>query len=96
MCGCIVLAFGLTAPRFALILTALLNDQISKSFQGGILLPFLGWLLLPYATLTYVCIHWWTGHVIGFSWFFVVLAFLADLGAYGTGWLRRDRLTLRA
>ena len=96
MCGCIVVAIGLTAPRFALILLALLSDKISAAFNGGLLMPFLGWLLLPYATLTYVCIHWWTGQVAGFSWLFVVLAFLIDLGAYGGGWSSRDRLTLRA
>lgn len=96
MCGCLVVAVGLAAPRFALVLLALLSDRISAAFNGGLLLPFLGWLLLPYSTLTYVCIHWWTGQVTGFAWLFVVLAFLTDLGAYGGGWARRDRLTLRA
>lgn len=91
-----MVAIGLAAPRFALVLVALFTDKISEAFNSGLLMPFLGWLLLPYATLTYVCIHWWTGQVAGFSWFFVVLAFLVDLGAYGGGWSNRNRLTLRA
>lgn len=96
MCGCLVVAIGLAFPRVALVLIALLNDRIAQAFNGGLLLPFLGWLMLPYATLTYVCIHWWTGTVHGFAWFFVALAFLVDLGAYGGGWSRRQGLTLRA
>ena len=97
MCGCLILGIGFIAPRFALILVALFtHHQISRAFDGGLLVPFLGWLLLPYSTLTYVCLHWWTGSVGGFKWLFVVFAFIADLGSYGVGYTRRDRLTLRA
>lgn len=96
MCGCLAIAVGLAFPRLALLAVAALTDRISAAFGGGLLIPFLGWLLLPYATLTYVCINWWTGNVHGFDWFFVVLAFLMDLGAYGGGYSRRSQLTLRA
>lgn len=89
MCGCFVLLLGAFAPRLALALMALFNDEISRAFDGQLLLAFLGWLLLPYTTLVFVLLSWGTGDVAGFDWFFVALAFLLDLGSYGGGWRRR-------
>jgi hypothetical protein len=89
MCGCFVLLLGAFAPRLALFLMAIFNDEITKAFDGSWVIPLVGWFLLPYTTLTYVLIAWWQGGVTGFLWFFVVLAFLADLGSYGGGYQRR-------
>ncbi len=92
MCGCFVLLLGAFAPRLALLLMALFNDEITRAFDGSWVIPLVGWFLLPFTTLAYVLIHWWTGDVDGFLWFFVVLAFLADLGSYGGGYNRRADL----
>ena len=93
MCGCFVLMLGAVAPRLALALMALFNDEITKAFDGSWVMPLIGWFLLPYTTLTYVLISWWTaGGVSGFEWFFVVLAFFADLGSYGGSYNRRADL----
>jgi hypothetical protein len=53
--------------------------------------PVLGFFLLPWTTLAYVAFwDWGSGRqVTGIEWFFVVLAFLIDLGAYDRG--RRAR-----
>jgi len=61
---------------------ALFNDEISKAFDGNLWLPFLGWLLLPYTTLSYVLLNWYLGSVDGFAWAFVGLGFVLDLGSY--------------
>lgn len=92
MCGCFVLLLGAFAPRVALILMALFNDDISKAFHGNWVAPVAGFFLLPYTTLVYVLISTWQGGVTGFNWFFVVLAFLVDLGSYGGGYQKRGDL----
>ncbi|MGH9118898.1 MAG: hypothetical protein ACRD0A_13755 [Acidimicrobiales bacterium] len=89
MCGCLILLLGAFTPRLALAIIALVNDEISESFDGGILLPFLGFLFLPYTTLTYVLLHWWGGDVTGIEWFFVGFAFLVDVSSYFGGWRKR-------
>ena len=90
MCGCFVLMIGAFAPRLALALMALFNDEITRAFDGSWVMPLIGWFLLPYTTLVYVLISWGTvGGVSGFEWFFVVLAFCADLASYGSGYNRR-------
>jgi hypothetical protein len=90
MCGCFVLMLGAFAPRLALALMALFNDEITKAFDGSWVIPLIGWFLLPYTTLTYVLLSWWQGGVTGFLWFFVALAFLADLASYGGSYRRRS------
>jgi hypothetical protein len=92
MCGCFVLALGAFAPRLALVLMALFNDEITRAFDGSWLLPLVGWFLLPFTTLAYVLLHWYFGDVSGFGWFLVALAFLTDLGSYGGGYSRRGDL----
>lgn len=89
MCGCFVLMLGAFAPRVALFLMAIFNDEISKAFENSWQIPLIGWFLLPYTTLTYVLVSWSQGGVTGFVWFFVSLAFFADLGSYFGGYGRR-------
>ena len=89
MCGCFVLLVGAAAPRLALFLMALFNDEISKAFDGNLWLPFIGWLLLPYTTLSYVLLHWYVGAVERFSWAFVALGFVLDIGSYAGSAARR-------
>lgn len=93
MCGCFVLALGAFAPRVALVLMALFNNEITKAFDGSWLIPLVGWFLLPYSTLAYVLVHWWTGDVAGFNWLFVALAFVFDIGSYASSWGRREQVT---
>ncbi len=93
MCGCFVLALGAFAPRVALALMALFNDEITKAFDGNWVVPLIGWFLLPYSTLAFVLVHWRTGDVDGFGWLFVALAFVLDLGSYLGSWTRRQQVT---
>ena len=92
MCGCFVLLLGAFAPRLALFLLALFNNEISKAFDGAWFVAFLGWLLLPYSTLVFVLISWWQGGVTGFNWFFVALAFTIDLASYAGSYSRRTEI----
>lgn len=90
MCGCFVLLLGAFAPRLALALMALFNDEITKAFDGSWVVPLIGWFLLPYTTLVFVLISWWQGGVTGFLWFFVVLGFVVDVSSYTGGYARRQ------
>jgi integral membrane sensor domain MASE1 len=73
-----------------LVRAADLPPEISRAFDGSWLVPVVGWFLLPYSTLAYVLVHWWTGDVAGFDWLFVGLAFVMDLGSYVGSWSRRQ------
>ncbi len=92
MCGCFVLLLGAFAPRLALFLMAIFNDEITKAFDGSWVLPLIGFFLLPYTTLAYVLLSWWSGDVAGFDWFLVALAFVIDIGSYTGGYARRSDL----
>ena len=74
----------------ALILLAIFSDLLSDAYDSWIV-PLLGFFLLPWTTLTYAAFwDWGAGrHVIGFEWFFVILAFLVDLGSYAGGSQKR-------
>ena|SRR5215204_1567363 len=83
--GCLIALAALISARLALVIVAISGDLLSRAFDGSWVLPFLGFLLLPWTTLAYALL-WSSGReVTGIEWFFVVLAFVIDLGAYGTG-----------
>jgi hypothetical protein len=60
----------------------LFSDLLGDAYESWVL-PFLGFFLLPWTTLTYAAM-WAVGsnEVSGFEWFIVVLAFFLDLGSY--------------
>ena len=85
--GCCLLALlSLISPRLVLIVVWIASDDLSRAFNSWIL-PFLGFFFLPWTTLIYTAFWVWGSgnHVTGFEWFFVILAFLTDLGAWGAG-----------
>ena len=57
------------------------------------LLPLIGFFVLPWTTLAWAAMwEWGSGReVTGVEWFFVVLAFLVDVGAVGSGSRARGR-----
>lgn len=61
---------------------------LQRAFESG-LVPLIGFFVLPWTTLAYA-VMWETGtHAVrGLEVFIVLLAFLADLGAYrgARGW----------
>jgi hypothetical protein len=86
---CLSLVLALISPRLALVAMWLLSDVLGRAFDS-MLVPLLGFFLLPWTTLAYA-VMWDTGThaVTGFEWFIVGLAFLADVGAHrGTAYAR--------
>jgi hypothetical protein len=89
--GCIVALFALIGPRVALFVVWIFSDWLSRAFESW-WLPVLGFFLLPWTTLAYTAMYvLGTNEVTGIEWFFIVLGFLVDIGAVGSG--RRARQT---
>ncbi len=83
--GCFVALLALLSPRLALFVLWIFSDVLSRAFDDWIV-PLLGFFLLPWTTLAYAA--FWSissNGVLGFEWFFVVLAFLIDLGSWTQG-----------
>jgi hypothetical protein len=80
---CLAVLLALISPRLALVAIWLFSNVLGRAFDS-VLLPVIGFFLLPWTTLAYA-VMWDVGthDVTGFEWFVVVLAFLADVGAYG-------------
>src|SRR3954451_4429230 len=92
--GCLLALLALISPRLVLVLLWIFDDVLSRAFDSWVV-PLLGFFLLPWTTLTYAAFWDWGGgrHVSGFEWFFVILAFLIDLGSYlGGGRARQARM----
>jgi hypothetical protein len=80
--GCFLVLFALISPRLALFFVLVFSDWIAQAFEGGWVLPVLGFFLLPWTTLAYV-VMWEIGDgVDGFAWFIVIFAFFVDLLSY--------------
>jgi hypothetical protein len=88
--GCVAVLFLLISPRLALVWLWLTTDLLSRAFDG-VVLPLIGFFLLPWTTVAYAGM--WdlgTHRVGGFEWFVVALAFLVDIGAFAGGSRSRD------
>ena len=81
--GCALVLLAFISPRLVLFVLWLFDDLLGKAYDSWIV-PVLGFFLLPWTTLSYAAFwEWGTGReVTGVEWFFVVLAFLIDLGSY--------------
>lgn len=71
-------------PRLGLVIVWIFTDEVDQAFDGFIL-PLLGLIFLPLTTLVYALLWAPLGGVDGIEWFWVVLAFLFDIGALGAG-----------
>jgi hypothetical protein len=90
--GCLLALLALISPRLVLFLLWIFSNVLSHAFHSWVI-PFFGFFLLPWTTLTYAAFWDWAPghHVTGFDWFFVVLAFAIDLGSYAGGRRARAR-----
>ena len=88
---CLVALFALISPRLAIFFVWIFSDWLGNAYDSWIV-PVLGFFLLPWTTLTYAAFYEWGDgrHVDGFEWFFVILAFVIDLGSYVGGRQARE------
>ncbi len=82
--GCLLALLAGFAPRVVLVILWIFTDLVDRAYSG-FLVPLLGLLLFPYATLFYVLAYSPVTGVNGWGWAFVVLGFMFDLGHWAGG-----------
>lgn len=82
---CLVVILALLFPRLTIVLLVIFSDSIDRAFDGGVILPLLGFLFMPFTTLAYAAAINEHGSVDGWFLVLVILALLADLGMIGGG-----------
>jgi hypothetical protein len=89
--GCLLALLAGFAPRVALVLVWIFSSLVDRAFTGFIV-PLLGLVFFPYATLFYVLSYSPVTGVSGWGWAFVVLGFIFDIGHWvGGGVTGRQR-----
>jgi len=92
--GCLFALFAGAFPRLGTLFIWLARPvYFNAAFGGSWFWPLLGIIFLPFTTLMYVLL-WSPGiGLIGFDWFWLILAVLLDIGQIaGTGYANRDRM----
>jgi hypothetical protein len=80
-------ALSMFGPRLAFLVYWLIpygQLRIMAAFNGWVV-PLLGLVFMPWTTFVYSMVF----PVFGFDWFWMALAIVADLGAYGASAARR-------
>jgi hypothetical protein len=92
--GCLFALLGGLFPRLALLILWIARPaRVDAAFDGW-LLPVLGIIFLPFATLIYVLLYTPGRGVTGWDWFWVVLAAILDIGHWGAS-ARQRQLSAR-
>ena len=82
MC-CVLVLLAFVGPRLALFILWLTN-YLSRAFDG-FLLPFVGFLFLPWTTIAWAVAQSELGGTNGIGVLVIALGFLADIGVFGGG-----------
>lgn len=83
MC-CLLTVLLFLGPRAALGLWWLFDMQRFNIVYNTFVLPFLGFLFLPFTTIMYTIVWQPTG-IEGFNWVWIGLAVVLDIASYGGG-----------
>jgi len=90
--GCLT-GFVAGFSRFFLIMLWIARPVLFNAAFGGIIIPCLGFLFLPFTTLMYVFLIQGVGGIQGLDWLWLVLAVIMDLATLGSaGYANRDRI----
>lgn len=83
MC-CVLVLLALVGPRFVLVILWLLSNYLSRAYDS-FLIPFLGFVFLPWTTLAYAFAQNSLGGMNGLGLLVVILGVLVDVGVLGGG-----------
>ena len=90
-CGCLLAMLASFAPRVALLFVWIFTTLADRAFSC-FLVPLLGLIFFPYATLFYGLSYAPVVGVSAWGWLFVVLGFILDIGHWlGSGAAGRQR-----
>lgn len=94
--GCLLAIFAGLFPRLGLfILWVARPARIDAAFDGFIL-PLLGIIFLPFATLIYALLYTPGVGLTGGDWFWVGFAVLLDIGHWGASYTQRNQIPGRS
>ena len=82
MC-CLFASLVLIGPRFAILVWWIIDQTRWDAAFDNFLVPFIGWLLVPWTTMMYVVVF--PGGVEGFDWIILGIGILADLASWMSG-----------
>jgi hypothetical protein len=88
---CFLLLVVLLFPRVALVLMWIFSTYLQRAFHGGLVLPVLGFILLPLTTIVYA---WELNSGMpteGINLLWLLIAVIIDLGGLGGGAHRKSR-----
>ena len=87
---CLLALLMIAFPLVALVLAFFFSNMIDRAYSN-ILIPVVGFFILPLTTLLYAWLIT-TGHAIaGINLGILIVAVLVDLGLLGGGWSSRQR-----
>lgn len=89
--GCLFAMFAGLFPRLALFIVWINRPNLVDAAFSTWVLPLLGIIFLPFATLMYVILYTPGIGLTGWEWFWVAIAALLDIGHWGSGFARRRR-----
>jgi hypothetical protein len=80
-------------PRLALLVLWIARPALVAAAFNTFLLPLLGIIFLPFATLIYVIVYTPGVGLTGFDWFWVIIAVLLDIGHWGASYTQRNQIS---
>jgi hypothetical protein len=80
---CFFTILVLLGPRAGILVWWLVDQNLWSRVYDTFIIPFLGFLFLPWTTLMYVIVA--PGGIDGFDWVWIGLAVVADLASYSGG-----------
>jgi hypothetical protein len=83
MC-CVLALLAFVGPRVVLFLLFLFTNYLQRAFDA-FLLPFIGFLFLPWTTIAWAIAQNEFGGANGIGLLVIVLGFLGDVGVLGGG-----------
>ena len=82
-------------PRLALLIYWIERPAKVDAAFGTFILPFLGIIFLPFATLMYALLYTPEIGLTGGEWFWIGLAAILDIGHWGVGVSQRNQVPSR-
>ncbi len=87
--GCLFAILAGMFPRVALAIIWIFTNLVTRAFSSFVV-PLIGLIILPYATLFYVFAYSPIKGVSGWGWVFVILGGLCDVGHWGAIYSKRQ------
>lgn len=91
--GCLLAFSAAVAPRLVLILAWIFGSRWDAVWQGDILMPLLGIILLPYTTIMYLLTWSLTGGIEGWDWMWIIMGLFLDFMKWSQMFSNRKEAT---